>query len=224
MDKCELERARGLEKIQNFIWDFDGTLFDTYGYTIDCFCAAVRAVGGEPDEAKVYELMMENIGAAFAWYNTEKGLDYEALRAEYHRIHRWDPVSQGGPFPYARELLRIICESGRKNFMFTHRNTDVYTLMGYWETLEYFTDIVTLADGVAPKPSPEAVELIVARNGLDKSKTVMVGDRELDILSGARAGVLTCHVTNGKPYKNCSCDFRISSLRAIYAVLGGKCV
>ena len=202
MDKCELERARGLENIQNFIWDFDGTLFDTYGYTIDCFCAAARAVGGEPDEAKVYELMMENIGAAFAWYNTEKGLDYEALRAEYHRIHRWDPVSQGGPFPYARELLRIICESGRKNFMFTHRNTDVYTLMGYWETLE----------------------LIAARNGLDKSKTVMVGDRELDILSGARAGVLTCHVTNGKPYKNCSCDFRISSLRAIYAVLGGKCV
>ena len=121
MDKCELERARGLEKIQNFIWDFDGTLFDTYSYTIPCFCAAVRAVGGEPDEAKVYELMMENIGAAFAWYNTEKGLDYEALRAEYHRIHRWDPVSQGGPFPYARELLRIICESGRKNFMFTHR-------------------------------------------------------------------------------------------------------
>ncbi|MBQ6043251.1 MAG: HAD hydrolase-like protein [Clostridia bacterium] len=224
MEKSELERARGLEKIQNFIWDFDGTLFDTYSYTIPCFCAAVRESGGTPDEALVYELMMDKIPAAFAWYVENQHLDADSLRAAYNRIHRWDPVSQGGPFPYARELLRLICESGRRNFMFTHRMADVYTLMGYWETLDYFTDIVTLADGVAPKPSPEAVELLVSRNGLDKSKTVMVGDREMDIASGAAAGVMTCHITNGKPYRNFRCDSRVASLRAIYAVLGGKCV
>ena len=224
MDERELEHARGLEKVQNFIWDFDGTLYDTYNYTVPCFCAAVREAGGDPDEARVYDLMMESIPAAFAWYEQNQGIDHDALRAAYNRIHRWDPVSQGGPFPYARELLRIICESGRKNFMFTHRMADVYKLMGYWETLDYFTDIVTLADGVAPKPSPEAVELLVNRNGLDKARTVMVGDREMDVGSGAAAGVLTCHVTNGKPYKNFQCDIRISSLREIYAVLGGKTV
>ena len=224
MDQSKYGHARGLEKVQNFIWDFDGTLYDTYSYTVPCFCAAVREAGGDPDEARVYDLMMESIPAAFAWYEQNQGIDHDALRAAYNRIHRWDPVSQGGPFPYARELLRIICESGRKNFMFTHRMADVYTLMGYWETLDYFTDIVTLADGVAPKPSPEAVELLVSRNGLDKARTVMVGDREMDVGSGAAAGVLTCHVTNGKPYKNFQCDIRISSLREIYAVLGGKTV
>ncbi len=218
------ESARGLKNVRDFIWDFDGTLFDTYSYTVPCFCAAVRAVGGTADEAKVYELMMNSIPAAFKWYIEEQQLDSALLYAEYKRIHRWDPVSQGGPFPYARELLRLICQSGRRNFMFTHRTADVYELMGYWEALEYFTDIVTLADGVAAKPSPQAIELLAERNGMDKSRTVMVGDREMDILSGANAGVLTCHVTNGKPYKDFDCDIRINSLREIYGALGGKCV
>ena len=224
MENCAFTGASGLERMQNFIWDFDGTLYDTYGNTIECFCRAAAECGVHADEAHVYELMMDTIGAAFSWYCTHEGIEFDALRAAYNRFRRRDPVSEGGPFPYAKEVLRLVKQSGRRNFMFTHRSADLYPLMGYWETDRDFEGIVTMADGFPAKPAPDAVNYLVQKYSLDPARTVMVGDRELDILSGANAGVLTCHVTNNKPFKNCACNFRVGSLREIYAALGGKCV
>ena len=224
MNGAKLILPRDLTEIKNFIWDFDGTLYDTYGYTIECFCRAVRECGETADEAKVYELMMNNIGAAFSWYCSEKGIDPEALRAAYSRIKRRDPVSTGGPFPYAKELLKLIVQRGGGNYMFTHRSADLYPLMEYWETDRDFEGIVTMADGFPAKPAPDAVKHLLQKYALDPRLTVMVGDREMDIASGANAGVLTCHVTNNKPYKNFECDLRVGSLHELYAALGGKCV
>ena len=39
------------------------------------------------------------------------------------------------------------------------------------------------------KPAPDAVEWICGTYGLDKGETMMIGDRELDVLSGKIAGV-----------------------------------
>jgi len=216
--------AAAFADIDNYIWDFDGTLYNTYDYTIECFCRAVRELGFPADEAKVYSLMMNNIGAAFTGYCTEYGIDFETLKKTYNRIKRYDPVSQGGPFPYAKEVLRLVRQNGKRNFMFTHRSKDLYPIMGYWETDRDFDGIVTMADGFPAKPAPDAVLYLVKEYSLDPKRTVMVGDREVDVASGASAGVLTCHVTNLKPYKDFPCDIRIGTLREIYSALGGKCV
>ena len=47
----------------------------------------------------------------------------------------------------------------------------------------------------AQKPSPDAVNWICETYGLDKSETVMIGDREIDVLSGKNAGVSGCLFT-----------------------------
>ncbi len=210
-------------KIKNFIWDFDGTLYDTYPYTISCFIEALRKVGvdAEHEREHIYTLMMDTIPAAFCEYEERYSLG-DRLRAAYGGIVKTDPFSQGGPFPYAAVVLKRVMQNGGKNYMFTHRVEDVYGLMEYWGTLEYFEDIVTLADGFAPKPSPEALEYLMSKHGFAKETAVMIGDRDIDIKSGANAGVHTCHITNRLPYRAFPVDMRVGGLEDIYDLLSRK--
>lgn len=211
-----------IAEMKNFIWDFDGTLFDTYPYTINCFCDAAEKVSGKrPEFLEIYKYMMQTIGHAFVVYKDILG-DDTALRAEYNAIRKPGPETEGDPFPYAKELLEFVCGSGRRNFMFTHRVNDVYPFMDHWDMRKYFTRIVTLADGVKGKPSPEAIYLLINEYGLDPAETVMIGDREIDILSGRNAGVFSCHITNSLPYDEFGTDFRFASLKDLFDAVGGK--
>ena len=219
-----MKNKKPLGDIKNFIWDFDGTLFDTYPYTINCFCEAVEKVNGKrPEFLEIYKYMMQTIGHAFAAYKQLLGDEKDAeIRDAYRSIRIPGPETEGDPFPYAKELLEFICDSGKANYMFTHRVNDVYPFMDHWDMRKYFTRIVTLADGVKSKPSPDAIYLLINEYGLDPAETVMIGDREIDVLSGKNAGVLSCHVTNGLPYDDFETDYRVESLKDIYEALGGK--
>ncbi len=47
-------------------------------------------------------------------------------------------------------------------------------------------------DGLAHKPSPEPLLYICKELQIDPSKTIMIGDTELDIQCGKNAGSKTC--------------------------------
>lgn len=206
-------------KIQNFIWDFDGTLFDTYPQTIDSFMAALAAFGVRAEREEVYTLMMRSIPAAFGEFENRYSLEGK-LRAEYKKHFKTDIRSQGAPFPFALPVLKRVLSLGKRNFMFTHRVEDVYEFLEYHDFTKYFTDIVTLADKFAPKPSPAAVDYLKEKYHFSGEEAVMAGDREIDILSGRGAGILTLHITNNLPYKEFPADFRAGSLEEIYDLLG----
>lgn len=210
-----------ISEMTDFIWDFDGTLFDTYPYTINCFAKSCKSLGVECDKNEVYTLMMETIGVAFRTYEQRYNIGQELMDG-YRKAHYRSPAVEGAPFAYAKEVLAMIKSSGRHNYMFTHRVNDVYPFMEYWETGKYFDFIVTLADGVKPKPSPEGVNLIVDKFKLNPQKTVMIGDREIDVLSGKNAGIKTCHITNSLPYKEFDVDLRTEGLKGIFNALRGK--
>ncbi|MDD4126011.1 MAG: HAD hydrolase-like protein [Eubacteriales bacterium] len=207
-----------LKKLKNFIWDFDGTLYDTYPYTIDCFIKALNDTGYEADRIEIYSLMMDTIEAAFRLYEEKYGIGAR-LRGAFKEIRKTDPLSQGGPFPYAVDVLERVIRNGGKNYMFTHRVNDVYEFMEYWDTTKYFEDIVTLADGFEPKPSPDAINYLIQKHCFDKSETIMTGDREIDVLSGANAGIYTCHITNNMPYNDFTADLRVGNLKDMLYLL-----
>lgn len=208
-------------QIKNFIWDFDGTLYDTYPYTIDCFMKALKESGVDADPIEVYTLMMTTIEHAFTVYEKRYNLGNK-LRETYGRIRQTTPHTQGGPFPYAVRVLERVIQTGGENYMFTHRENDVYDIMEHFDTLKYFKDIATLAGGFALKPSPEGIDYLIEKHNFDRKKTIMIGDREIDIKSGENAGVYTCHITNGLPYGDFSTAIRVNGLKDIFDLLEGK--
>lgn len=58
----------------------------------------------------------------------------------------------------------------------------------------YFDDLVTARDGVR-KPSPEGLEKIIQKSGLERESLVFVGDSIKDLVAGRRAGLRTVLIT-----------------------------
>jgi phosphoglycolate phosphatase-like HAD superfamily hydrolase len=55
--------------------------------------------------------------------------------------------------------------------------------------MDLFADCLIAEEGFPSKPAPDAVLALIARNSLDPAECVMVGDREIDGMSGKNAGI-----------------------------------
>jgi HAD superfamily hydrolase (TIGR01509 family) len=74
-----------------------------------------------------------------------------------------------------------------------HRGLDATGLGGH------FPVVIGLEDVVMPKPSPEGLMLALGRLGVGPSRAVFVGDSELDMEAGHRAGVTVWRAVWGLP-------------------------
>ena len=174
----------------NYIWDFDGTLFNSYPHLLECCWKVMKEEGiaGSFDKEDVNRHLL----VSFASMRTFTGLSDEAYRrfTEYElRIGEDEMQPPVVPFDDCREVLAAIVKNGGKNYLYTHRNK---TALWYFEKFgltEFFADWVTSEEGFPSKPAPNAVQSLIERNALDPETCIMVGDREIDGLSGKNAGI-----------------------------------
>ena len=174
-------------RIQNFIWDFDGMLFDTYPHTEAAFLEHCRRVGRTADPAEVHDLFKINLRAGFARY----GLTDAEIRAFYEIENDISFPPQGKPYPWIPDLLRRITERGSANYLYTHRSGVALAYLDLYALTPLFAGFVTGDDGFPFKPAPDALNHIAARFGLPKDACLMLGDRDIDIGAGLNAGMHT---------------------------------
>ena len=91
-----------------------------------------------------------------------------------------------------REGLPMAVVSSRRLFAL-HRGLDATGLRGY------FPVVIGLEDVSRPKPSPEGLLLALGRLGVGPSQAVFVGDSDLDVEAGQRAGVTVWRAIWGLP-------------------------
>jgi len=175
------------EKYDNFIWDFDGTLFDSYPHTAQALALALKGSGREIDVNEAEKLLRITVGTAVRHYGlTEQ--EREAFN-KYERTDELEPVIK--IYDGVLEAFDRILGRGGRHFLFTHRDKKALEILGRHGTLGLFTEVITVENGFPYKPGPDAIEYLVKEHSLDKGKTVMIGDREIDIGSGVNAGVHT---------------------------------
>ena len=115
---------------------------------------------------------------------------------EVDRIYRaW--VAEHGqpeahPFPHVREFLARFRAAGGSNFIFTHRSGSVHDYLAKEGLTGFFTDVVSAGTTYARKPDPAGNLHLIETWGLDRNRTLAVGDRELDILAAKGAGIHAC--------------------------------
>jgi len=69
-------------------------------------------------------------------------------------------------------------------------------LLYYYGMFDYFVDIVSKDVGLERKPNPEGFIYILNKYDLDKSKTISIGDRRIDVESSKAAGINTAFFGN----------------------------
>ena len=178
--------------MKNYIWDFDGMLFDSYPHITAAFCKMMKEKGIEVDPAEAQSLFEISYGHAYENYGA--GRDERLIHQKYEHDYELEPKAV--PFPNTVETIRTLYERGAKHFLYTHRGheSSQYYLNKFGIDI-YFEGFVDSSMNFAQKPSPDAVNWICETYGLDKSETVMIGDREIDVLSGKNAGVSGCLFT-----------------------------
>lgn len=214
---------QSMQHIRHFIWDFDGTLFDTYPIIIQNLRSALAQYGRDCDPVDCMRRMLVNIPAARNHYADTYGIDREALAEAYGVFHKQANADLAAPpMAGAREVLQRICDTGRHNYIFTHRRVwETRLYLEKYGLAEYFEDLVgPETEGFAPKPAPDAVLLLMDKYGMTAADTVMIGDRDCDLGSGRNAGVGAVHLLCPVAPEELVCDWKLPELTAMLPLLG----
>lgn len=216
-----MNENKDIRQIRHFIWDFDGTLFDTYPIIIAQMQAVLEDFGHTIDPVELMEQLLNTVGAALEYCAEKFSIDYAKLSDAYTVLHDQSalmPVAL--PMASVEAVLAAVVARGGKNLIFTHR--ELGSTQAYLEKYglsHYFADISAPGTpGFAWKPAPDAIEFLLETHGLDRDEVAMVGDREIDLASGRAAGVRCIHYLCKDVPQELACDWRFSD----YAVMADK--
>jgi len=165
----------------------------------------------------IISFMKVSMGDAIKHYKKKYQLD-DAFFEHFKTLSKKTEMEQTKPFDGAVELCNTICKHGGKNYLVTHRGESAIYFMKQYELMANFTELITSKQNFSRKPSPEAILYLIHKYGFSQNEAIMIGDRDLDILSGINAGIHTCYFTDRSEISDMA-EFNISSLIELYGIL-----
>ena len=174
--------------MRHIIWDMGGTLIDTYPEVVRALSRAAYGDNAPSHLREIGALTQYSIAHAIESLSVSRGVPRADLERAYEELKtRWRtrpaPVMDG-----ARELIARVWEKGGLNLVATHRDRASATMLVTVLGLD-LDDMVCAPDGPARKPSPEMNLLLARRHGLDPTQVLCVGDRPIDAVAAANAGM-----------------------------------
>ena len=205
-------------KYDHFIFDFDGTLSDSYPYFAKAAKAVVDQYGICVSDEEMYQLLKwKTAGYFFDTLNLGDRRD-EAMQL-FNSIKRGLLRSDATAIDGAKELLEKICSAGGKCYIYSHSGEIVIDNSKKWGLDVYLTDYFLGSHKYPRKPAPDALLALVAKHGLDVSRCVMIGDRDIDILAGKNAGMDGILIDDSCHYQDLDVTYCVRDLAHIADVI-----
>ena len=203
----------------DLIWDFDGTLFDTYPLMASSLQQAMREEGHEVPLADIRARMAVTLGHALRCYEEMYGITDQTVE-RYKELMQCAGTRAAAPFDGVAEICKWVCDHGGRNHLCTHRSLSAKNYMDEWGLSQYFDVYVTADDGLPRKPAPDMVLKVLEETGKPAADFMMMGDRELDILAAKGAGVKGCLFTCGKENVETAAQYQIKTYREFFDMMG----
>ena len=180
------------------IYDLDGTLVDTadditqsVNHMLGAFRrpplsrdAVIRFIG-----LGLRQLVIQCLATADSG-TVERGMEI------YRRHYGEHLLDHTALYPATQKVLEHF--SGRLQAVVTNKpNPFTRQILAGLGLDRYFVHVVAGDDGHAKKPDPAGVVSILAAHGLVAREAILIGDSDVDMQAGRRAGVLTVAVTRG---------------------------
>ena len=205
-------------RYDNIIWDFDGTLFNTYPAMCRDLQAVMEGLGVHASLEDLLPRFTTSRETVLAWCGEQAGMTAQEVDQIYRAWVTEHGQPEAYPFPHVRSILERFQAAGGRNFVFTHRSGSVHDYLAGADLTKYFTDVVSAGTTYARKPAPAGNLHIIETHGLDKDRTLAVGDRELDILAAKNAGIHACLFS--PEHRETAADHRIRDFTELDALLG----
>ena len=188
-----------MAQIDTIFFDVDGTLVDSRKDIANAMNHALSLLGfKELSQGEIImhvgngvkDLVRNSMGSCKDEALIQKGAD---LYWEHFMAHAVDETVL---YPNAKEILDHLKD--KRKLILTNRYKDFAeaTLKGLG-IMHYFEEIIGGDDETCLKPCAGILDRMVSKEKIDKTKALIVGDMDIDILTGKNAGVKTCWVTYG---------------------------
>jgi len=184
-------------EIQGAIFDLDGTLIDSYQAIYLGFHHAYTEMGFPPMS---YEQVKRVVGLGLNHTFRELLGEERVPRALFLFRKKYEEVFRENTrlLPDVREVLETLHGRGIRLAVATNKlgrfSREIFEHFGM-EKL--FTVIVGDGDVPQNKPNPEMLRLAMEKMGVEKERTIFVGDTVIDIQTGKNAGVRVFAVPTG---------------------------
>lgn len=210
--------------ISLIVFDLDGTLISSHQTIYKATIHSLNEFGikVEIPEKRFYEMIgwhFEDIFKEFGF----KVSDFEEFISVYKNIY-FDYIGYSYVYEGVEKTLFKLIQNNYKISLLTTKGQDqAERLINHFNLSNYFHYIMGRRPGLAHKPSPQPLLKICEDLNVDVSKTLIVGDTELDIQCGKNANAKTCAVTYGYRKKemleSLSPDFIVNDFKEIEKIL-----
>lgn len=172
-----------------FIWDLDGTLFDSYGVMVSSIVDTMNGFGVQLDYNKVHEFVIRySVNKFFVEISKNTGISIDSIRASYNLISS-NRVFDITLMNNARDALYALTLKRYRHFVYSHRGLSSNVLIDHFNMRHVFEEVVTSQNEFPRKPAPDALNYLISKYYLDRENTYYVGDRILDMESANNAGI-----------------------------------
>ena len=189
---------RKMKEVQALLLDIDGTILDTREFI---FQAAEFALATNRYPPVPRPQIAKAVGHSFDdFYGVVLGKEVSdpLPLQEAHRLFQLEHVNLSQPFPGAKETLMELKRRGYLLAAVTSRaRISLIPTLDAALLTSLFDEIIASDDVSELKPSAVPLLLALDRMNISPSKAVMVGDTDLDIEAGKRAGTATIRVWYG---------------------------
>ncbi len=204
--------------IKNIIWDFDGTLFDTYPDIIRILKTILENSHGIfVDEGRIERLVKVEISHCAETVGRENGIDSASILEEFIKTYFSESEELPKPFPNVYGILNHFNEAG-VNLLVTHRDRkSLFKILDAYNMTNIFREIIVMEDGYEPKPSPRSFNYLIDKYALDRSETMGIGDRDLDVMASVNSGITPCYFNEkGEKHPMAACNLsRYNELKTV---------
>ncbi|TKB27110.1 HAD family hydrolase [Desulfopila sp. IMCC35006] len=179
----------------SYLFDADGTLFDTVELICTCFQYVAEKYAGKTMDRRD---IIHGIGLPLkSQLITHLGpeLDHEHILDDYLQYQLSIMQDSIRLFPHVIETLALLKSAGKKLAIVTSRRRfSLEKILQSTDTAGYFDVLVTPEDTARHKPDAEPALKAMSLLGAEKTSSVFIGDALYDICSGASAGIDTIFV------------------------------
>lgn len=191
---------KSLRAISTVVFDFDYTLVDSAKGATECINVALTSLGLP---AVVEELACQTIGLSLAetfLHLVGHEHAHHADLFEQRFVAHADKVMVGHTslFGYAHHTIRRLKQANfTLGIVSTNRCYRIEAILERDGWRRAFSTIIGGEHVARPKPDPEGLLLLMARQGCTPAETLYVGDSVTDAETARRAGVMFAAVTSG---------------------------
>ena len=206
-----------MKKISLIVYDFDGTLVNTFADIADSVNLALTEMGLESLDKKA---IRGNIGGGMVNLMTRSLIKSDCSAIEtsvllFQKYYSHHLLDQTNFYPNGKEIVEYFVD--KKNAILS--NKPICFIEKILKALSFFKPFDSIMGGDSldvKKPDPKGLLLMMSKFNCPPEKTLMVGDSHIDIETGKHAGVVTCGVTYGlgnlESLTNSNPDYLIDNL------------